>query len=124
MFFKKSNKLPEVFRRDWGEDQREPLIKHTVALDAITPSSNDCSMRIIYREGGAFAVSITFYSDIYFSPPIRATRSVSLSKKVIDELLEKGHILPFSFFGIPSVDTTMWTVSDEGERVWTRMIGN
>ncbi len=124
MFFEKNTKVPEVFRRNWGEEQRGTILRHDIALDAITPSYDDCSMRIIYREQGGYAVSIAFYSDIYFSLPIRATRSVSLSQVAMDELLAKGHIIPFSFFGIPSVDPRMWAVSDEGEQAWVRMIGN
>ena len=81
-------------------------------------------MRIIYREAGGYAVSIAFYSNIYFSPPIKATRSVSLSQAVMDELMAKGHIIPFSFFGVPSVNPRMWAVSDLGEQAWARMIGN
>ena len=124
MFFEKSNKIPQVFRRDWGEAQRGTVSLHAAALDAITPSIDDCSMRIIYRESGGYAVSIAFYSDICFSAPIRATRNVLLSQSVVDELSTKGHILPFSFFGAPSVDPQMWVVSDDGERAWARMIGN
>lgn len=124
MFFEKNAKIPEVFRRNWADEQSGTIVRHDVALDAITPSYDDCSMRIIYREAGGYAVSIAFYSDIYFSPPIKATRSVSLSQQVVDELRAKGNIIPFSFFGVPSVDPRMWAVSDEGERAWARMIGN
>ncbi len=124
MFFEKSNTIHQVFRRNWGESQRGTITDHGVALDAITPSIDDCSMRIIYRESGGYAVSVAFYSDICFAPPIRATRSVSLSQCVVDELVEKGHVLPFSFFGVPSVDPQMWVVSDAGERAWARMISN
>ncbi len=124
MFFEKNTKIPEIFRRDWGAGQSGTVSRHDIALDAITPSYDDCSMRIIYREQGRYAVSIAFYSDIYFSPPILATRSVSLSQVAMDELLAKGHIIPFSFSGVPSLDPRMWTVSDLGEEAWARMIGN
>lgn len=124
MFFEERDPQEIVFRRDWGADQVFPIRKLEVALDAITPSNDDCTMRIIYLEYGDYAVSIAAYSNIYFAPPIKWTQHVSLSKEVFAELLEKKFILPFSFFTAPSVDSTLWVVSDEGEAAWRAAISN
>ncbi len=124
MFFEKKDRLLVVYRRNWGGDAIEPIRKIEVALDAITPSIDDCSMRIIYREAGRYAVSITFYPDIYFAPPILAIRNVTLSQEVVDELLAKKYVIPFSLFAAPTERSTMLTVSDLGEMAWARMIGN
>lgn len=124
MFSNESDPQSIVFRRDWGEDQVTPIRKLEVALDAITPSNDDCTMRIIYMEYGDYAVSIAAYENIYFAGPIKWTQHVSLSKEVFAELLAKKFILPFSFFTAPSVDSTLWVVSDEGEAAWRAAIAN
>ncbi len=123
-FFQRRNREQAVYRRDWGTDAKEPLAKLEVALDAITPSYDDCSMRIIYREAGRFVVSIAFYNDICFSPPIKATHHVVLEDGVVAELITKQYLIPFFFFVAPDGDPKMFAVSDLGEKVWAQMIGN
>ena len=124
MLFAKTLPPTAVFRRNWGADQAEPITKIKVALDAITPSNDDCSMRIIYRDQGGYAVSVAFYSDIYFKAPIRKVCRVQLTDVVVDELKTKGYIIPFSLFVAPGKDPTMWAVSDLGESAWAQMIGH
>ena len=114
--------LPQkVYRREWGADATAPIKKVEVALDAITPGNDDCSMRIIYRDHMGFSVSVAFYPDIYFSGPIRGVYHVALSDEVIAELIALAYILPFSMFTAVGTDARLWVVSDLGEAEWTRM---
>ena len=114
----------KLYRRDWGADAAEPLRKLDVALDAITPSQNDASMRIIFCENGGYTVSIAFYANIYFSGPIKKIHHVTLSNEVFDELLGKGYILPFAMFTAPNELSRLWVVSDEGEIALTALFKN
>ena len=115
---------PKVYRRKWGADATAPIKKVEVALDAITPSNDDCSMRIIYRDQMGFSVSVAFYPDIYFSGPIREVHHVALSNEVMAELIAFAYILPFSMFTSVGTDPRLWVVSDLGEAAWTRMINS
>ena len=124
MFFKKDKPLSIVFRRDWGNDATGSIAKLTVALDAITPSYDDCTMRIIYLEYGQYNVSIAVYANMYFAGPILESHHVALTESVFLELRDKQYILPFSFFYAPSIDSTLWVVSDEGEAAWRNAIAN
>lgn len=114
----------EVFRRDWGPSSESPVRSIGPALDAITPSNDDCSMRIIVRESMGYLVSIAFYANIYFASPITKLHHVTLTDEVMRELIRTGYVIPFSLPREDGREATLWVVSDEGERAWAQMIGN
>lgn len=124
MIFENKNAPLKIFRRDWGNDRREPISKWRVALDAITPSSDDCTMRVIFQDGAGYSVSIARYSNIYFAGVIMEQHHITLTKEVVEEIHQMGFLIPFSFISAPNELTSLMVVSDLGEECWRSIVMN
>jgi hypothetical protein len=112
---------PIVFRRDWGRGAEQPISNLHVALDVITPSDTDCTMRIIIASNpNDIVVSIARYKDIYFTGPPLEIHHIRITKEVLEELKNAGYILPLTL--IPDGTPTMWLVSDLGEVIWKKLM--
>ncbi len=124
MFFENQRKSTNIYRRDWGKDAESPITKWEVALDAITPSADDCTMRIIFQDGAGYSVSIARYANIYFAGGIVEQHHVALTKEVVEVLHQMGFLIPFSFMSAPNQLTSLMVVSDLGEERWRSLVTN
>jgi hypothetical protein len=115
------------FRRDWGSATEGVIVDLAIALDALTPSVDDYTMRILRPDGEHYTLTITRYATIDFEDQIGSPLTYRISREVTSTLFARKYLLGLGI-GVRTdrgiEHTELFVVSDDGERAWRDMILN